>query len=495
MNTGISSSLAGRFRLAALTLAIALPALVNAATDTPEGSPQATSASVYADAIGSSRFERSGLRVEQGYTVESGNLYTRDGKDGKTGSLVVVRSPDGAVTALVDNPGGKRGLLLVDAQGKSTFKEDLPYDYMTPDTVESADSAEVSTPAVSDAQPGAMRYIDMLVAYSTATLGHIFDPVMNALAQLETANLGLRNSRVEDLELRLAAVNIFDVNHDTSSQGLANWQSMLHSWRSLYRADVNAAFTVGGDAGGRAYMPGYTSVNDIRYSGGAFRHEIGHNAGGNHCNDGSASYKFGYESDTSTTYLCGNMSPYYSTPAVNDASGNPLGNAQTADMARVWRENASDMVNYNTALPSPNMVFVSPPGRGYKAETKYFSVPQGAEVGFVALNPYNGPTQLVPYDPYTLTRVNVIMRNTVGNEFTIAFTAKRLRSAACSSQMNAYSGCTEDNRVGLQFSYLPGSQENVSLPPGIYNGALELEARDRGGSWRQKFIVALSVAK
>ncbi|WP_339483637.1 MULTISPECIES: hypothetical protein [unclassified Pseudomonas] len=61
MNTGNPFSTAGRSGLTALTLVLALPALVSAATDSPEDSLQATSASVYADAIGSARFERSAI--------------------------------------------------------------------------------------------------------------------------------------------------------------------------------------------------------------------------------------------------------------------------------------------------------------------------------------------------------------------------------------------------------------------------------------------------
>jgi hypothetical protein len=490
MHTRNAFATAGHFRLAALALAIALPVFVNAATDSPEGAPQATSASVYADAIGSSRFERSGFRVEQGYTVESGNLYTRDGK---TGSLVVVRSPDGGVIAIVDNP-GKRGLLLVDAQGKSTFKEDLPYDYMTPDTVE---SAEVSTPTVGDAQPGAMRYIDMLMAYSDNAMRELnSDPIAHALAQLESANLGLRNSRVEDLALRLAAVNVFDVSYETTGAGLSAWQSMLQSWRSLYGADVNAAYSLGGDAGGWGYVPGYTTVNDIRYSA-AFRHEIGHNAGGSHCNDGNlANYKFGYNNGTSRTYLCGNNSPYYSTPAVNDASGNPLGNARTADMARVWRENAARMSGYNPELPGLRMMLVSHPGNTYGQAATDLIIPGGesTSVAIVALSQEVGPIKLVANGLGNSSLLSVKLLNAEGNDVTVRVRASRLKER-CKSPMNVYAACTGPFPVFLRLEYTSIDTGNGELLPGYYNGLLELEAQSPDSDWKMPIKVAVSLRK
>ncbi|WP_434705794.1 hypothetical protein J3P85_10845 [Pseudomonas sp. Z1-12] len=492
MNTATSSSIVRRFRLAALTLAIALPALVNAATDTPEGAPQATSASVYADAIGSSRFERSGIRVEQGYTVESGNLYTRDGK---TGSLVVVRSPDGAVTAIVDNP-GKRGLLMVDAQGKSTFKEDLPYDYMTPDTVE---SAEVPSLAASKPPSSEPRYIDMLVGYSANALARLnADPVAYALAQLETANLGLRNSRVENLSLRLVGVNVFNLNEsveDITEMQLIMWKSKLKTYRDKYGADVIAAYAVGKSGiGGIATLGGDASLNSWRLPT-AFRHEIGHNAGGAHCNDNPANYNFGYNNGKTSTILCGNSSPYYSTPAVSDDHGLPLGNAQTADMARVWRENAARLTGYRAELPGMRMILVSPTGTD-PSVTARLSIPIGAgiDAGVVALDSATGPTQLVPYVQNSESRLNVKLLDGGGwREFDVTFLARRIRGS-CRSEMNSGTECTGDANVELELSYLPGG-DNASLPSGYYNGFLQLEARRPNSDWKLPINIGISVWK
>ncbi|OOG86868.1 hypothetical protein B0E42_09970 [Pseudomonas sp. A25(2017)] len=488
MNTGNPFSTAGRSGLTALTLVLALPALVSAATDSPENSPQATSASIYADTIGSARFERSAIKVEQGYTVESGNLYTRDGE---TGSLVVVRSPDGAVTAIVDEP-GKRGLLVVDAQGKSTFTQEPPNDYMTPDTVE---MSETSVPAVDSSKAGEPRYIDMLVAYTAYALGRLnTDPIAFALAQLESANLGLRNSRVENLSLRLAAVNVFDVTHDTSDPGLRAWQTMLEPYRTLYSTDVSAAYSVEGDAGGRALLSGYTSVNNWELPA-AFRHEVGHNAGGQHCNDNPSKYNFGYNNGKSRTYLCGNQVPYYSTPAINDAHGLPLGNAQTADMARVWRENTARLTGYNPELPGLRMMVVSPPGTDPSVIARlYLPIEAGADAGVVALDSATGPTQLVPYVNHSETRLNVKLRNAAGVDVNVSLIARRER-ASCRSEMNSGSGCSSVSGMYLELRYFPMSGSNASLPSGYYNGLLKLEVRQANSDWKLPVNIAISVKK
>lgn len=489
MNAAASSSMAGRFRLAALTLAIALPALVNAATDTPEGSPQATSASVYADAIGSSRFKRSKIRVEQGYTVESGNLYTRD-RD--TGSLVVVRSPDGAITAIVDEP-GKRGLLVVDAQGKSTFTQEPPNDYMTPDTVE---MSETSVPAVDNSKAGEPRYIDMLVAYTAYALGRLnTDPIAFALAQLESANLGLRNSRVENLSLRLAAVNVFDVAHDTSSQGLRAWQDMLAPYRALYSTDVSAAYSVAAGAGGRAYAPGYTSVNNWAQPA-AFRHEVGHNAGGIHCNDNRSKYNFGYNNGKSSTYLCGNNVPYYSTPAINDAHGLPMGNAQTADMARVWRENTARLTGYNPELAGLRMLVVS--GNEDQVAT-YIRVPGIERLyrgGVVALSQSVGPIELAPGTDEKFTMLNAKLLNAAGSEVLVKLRGARVEEAQLGwrehMNSNRYLGLLS-SPLGLEIQY--DARDNEALPVGYYNGLLKLEARRIDSDWTQPINIIVSVRK
>lgn len=488
MNIGNSFAAAGFSRLAALAFALALPSLVSATTNSREESPQATSASVYADVIGSARFERSAIKVEQGYTVESGNLYTRDGD---TGSLVVVRSPSGAITLLVDQA-GKRRFLVMDTQGTSSITEEPFLDYLKSDTV----AAVTQIPRAKDDVTSAVdpHFIDLLVAYNVGALREInADPIAYALVQIETVNLGLRNSLVSNLSLRLVAVNVFDVSYDTSSGGLHSWKSKLDDYRTLYHADVSAAFTSDTEHGvaGMAFVFGDTSVN-WSLGFGAFRHEIGHNAGGGHCNDNPASYHFGYDNGKSSTYLCGNGSPYYSTPAVRDAHGLPLGNAQTADMARVWRENTVRMTGYKTELPGLRMLLVSPSGTQSEAFATLIIPAVGIHAGVVALSRDIGPTELTTASAARETMLTVPLYNAAGIEMPVKLRATR-RRGNCTTAMNVGVSCSPYDKLDFDITYK--SSDNPALPVGYYNGLLKLEAKSPDSNWSMPINIAISTRK
>ncbi|MBI6619203.1 hypothetical protein YA0783_12905 [Pseudomonas corrugata] len=492
MNTENPSSTAGCARLAALTLLLALPAVVSAATDSPEDSPQATSTSVYADAIGSARFERSAIKVEQGHTVESGNLYTRDGE---TGSLVVVRSPDGAVIARIDEP-GKRGLLRVDAQGLASFTP-----ASTNDSRES-DAVETQEPMGRDVTiSGEHRYIDLLMAFSDYALSKMsVDPLAFAFLQVEELNLRLRNSLVTNVSLRLAAVNIFDVPYDTSIQGLASWQGLLSPYRSLYKTDLNAAYGgwEGGTAG-RGYQPGYSSVLGWTTSGSdTFGHELAHNAGGKHCWDQDGrDYNFGHDNGKTKTSLCyGNRAPYFSNPAVRDAHGLPLGNAQTADMARVWRENTARLTGYNPELAGLRMLVVS--GNEDQVAT-YIRVPGIERLyrgGVVALSQSVGPIELAPGTDEKFTMLNAKLLNAAGSEVLVKLRGTRVEEAQLGwrehMNSNRYLGLLS-SPLGLEIQY--DARDNEALPVGYYNGLLKLEARRIDSDWTQPINVIVSVRK
>ncbi|WP_260954549.1 hypothetical protein [Pseudomonas citri] len=484
MNTGSSFTTTATF---IFLLGLLAAGCRNTETASQMDTPQPTAASVYADAIGSARFERSAVKVEQGYTVESGNLYTRDGE---TGSLVVVRSPDGAVTSIIDEP-GKRGLLVVDTKGKSTFTEEPAYDYLTPDALDSKDSEPAAKQGAIKA--GEHQYIDMLVAYSAAAFARLnTDPVAYALAQLETANLGLRNSLVADLSLRLAAVNVFDVDYGMTDDGIFAWQTKLSPYRRLYSSDVNAVYIEGG--GGLAYVGGYTSVNG-RSSPEAFRHEIGHNVGGSHCNNNPARYSFGYHNGKSQTYLCGNKVPYYSTPAVRDAHGLPLGDAQTADMARVWRENGAWLSGFHPELPGLRMMLVSSSGEdAYAFATLNIPVTLAENAAIVALSESVGPTSMIPSSSNnTKTTLSARLLNAKGKEVTVQFRAQR-RRASCLTEINVSNMCA-GFPLHLEIKYYPQFGSNASLPRGYYNGLLKLEARSSDSNWKMPINIAVSIRK
>lgn len=476
------------YRCATATLVFILGVpMSNGATEGQENTPQPTSASVYADAIGDARFVRSAIHVEQGYTIESGNLYAREGE---TGSLVVVRSPDGTVTSIIDEP-GKRGLLVVDMKGESTFIEEPAYDYLTPDTLESEDSESAAKKG--SIYAGGHQYIDMLMAYSAAALARLnTDPVAYALAQLETANLGLRNSLVADLSLRLAAVNVFDVGYGMTDDGIFAWETALSTYRRLYSSDVNAVYVEG--VGGLAYVGGYTSVNG-RSSPAAFRHEIGHNVGGSHCNNNPARYSFGYNNGKSQTYLCGNKVPYYSTPAVSDIHGLPLGDAQTADMARVWRENGAWLSGFHPELPGLRLMLVSPSGEDpYAFATLGIPATLPANVAIVALSGSVGPTSMIPSSSNnTKTTLSARLLNAQGKEVAVQFRAQR-RRASCLTEINVSNMCA-GFPLYLEIKYYPQFGSNASLPRGYYNGLLKLEARSSDSNWKMPINIAISIRK
>ena len=110
-----------------------------------------------------------------------------------------------------------------------------------------------------------------------------------------------------------------------------------------------------GEAGGRAFLGGYLSDNGLRGSSppvAVFRHEVGHNVGGGHCpgdsNIRGFPYAHGYNNGQrgQRTILCGNSLNMYSNPDILDSQGIPLGDPETADMARVWRERAETMSSH-----------------------------------------------------------------------------------------------------------------------------------------------------
>lgn len=298
--------------------------------------PPAGGVEAYASVIAPAVFERASSQVIQGYRVESGTLRM---PDNRRGSLVVVHGLDGAMTALVDEP-GKRGVLQISATGKRSFTESGDENFR------SADTLKVAKPVRPAAKTGGLQIVDVLVGFSRQSADWLVDPLAFALAQVETVNVGLRNSQVQGVEVRLAGVQIVDADRRVTVDTLDQVQTIFAQGMASSGADLVAAFFVGTlwDASGWAYIYGRGTVQRAR-SATAFRHEIGHNAGGEHCygddpDDHQWVPRFGYDNGKSATILCGNDDPYYSNPLLRDEHGLPLGDAGTANMALTWREMA-----------------------------------------------------------------------------------------------------------------------------------------------------------
>ena len=120
---------------------------------------------------------------------------------------------------------------------------------------------------------------------------------------------------------------------------------------------------------------------------------MGHNVGGHHCYpDSGNNYKHGYNAGGGvTTNLCGNSHPYYSTLDVT-VNGKVIGDAKTANMARLWREQAGRLSSYSPAFQGARLIYVS--GRE-PARLTVAPAQMRLRVGVVARSSDVGPTSLI----------------------------------------------------------------------------------------------------
>ena len=373
-----------------------------------------TSPTLYAADIGLARFERSSIKAIAGYTIESGILLE---PDKQVGSLVIVRANDGSLTILVERP-DKSGLLRVSHQGKRTFTPDKPYDFTRRDAIECFNHPWVAVIPATTATDE-IKIIKLLVGFSRAAADQVGDPYSYALAQVETVNLALRNSRVEDVLLSLVGLQIIEENPLLSSDFLSAMPHTFYRGIQHLDPDLVSAFLHDSSDGyaGWGSIRGRYSAQVTQYNT-SFRHEIGHNAGGQHCNDGTGSYNHGYNNGKSSTCMCGNTVPYYSTPGLLDQHGLPLGNAETADMARVWRENAVRMSSYAPPLVGERLILATTADEGTATLVISASQEHGW-AGIVALSAVQGPTQL-EIDPVgEFTWLTIKVQDNQGPEYDV----------------------------------------------------------------------------
>jgi hypothetical protein len=310
-----------------------------------------STAELYEDVIKPGVFELSSSKVIEGYTVESGNLVM---PDNSLGSLVTVRSADGSLTALVEKP-KESGLLVVDTQGKSTFKIPVTKNYSQSDfIVDEVEFRRLSkTKPIIASEP---KVIDIFLGYTQVAVDLVGEPHRHALAFVENVNLAFRNASVSGVSLRLVGTQVVAENYPIIGATLGNLFEIFSIGIKNSAPDV--VYGVLGDhpennANGWGFMPGRSAIGyALRPT--TFLHELGHNAGGSHCSaDGGAPvpYGYGFNNGTTSTVQCGEGSINYSSPTLRDQHGNPLGNATTADMARVWRENAERLSSYSFGPP------------------------------------------------------------------------------------------------------------------------------------------------
>lgn len=237
-----------------------------------------------------------------------------------------------------------------------------------PQSTSAANNTPAATAAplveVAGEQDTSGRYvIDVFIGFSTAAAESSYvNNQLEATAQMyiETVNTALKNSKVNNVYLRLVGTGV-----SPNNPGVVT--SVLSDVKTWFKGDIErtAPDLIGmvqmptgapGSAGGWAGLRGDTHVIGAPWPS-AYRHEVGHNVGGVHCPDGTG-YHFGYSMGPGLgTIQCGNDLAYYSSPLVQDEHGNVLGTAESSDMARLWRERAAEMsANRIHTVPFPSIV-------------------------------------------------------------------------------------------------------------------------------------------
>lgn len=190
--------------------------------------------------------------------------------------------------------------------------------------------------------------IDLFVGYSTAAVSSIGSANLTAYANdmVASVNNGLTNSEVDNVRLRLVGTGITSNNPGVVTSVLRDGPNWFASGLSSSGADllcvVQEPTNAPGSALGWGNKPGWVAVAAVNRTT-VYRHEVGHNAGSGHCDNGITPYAAGYDNGHWKTHMCGNKVNYYSNPDVLDDQGTPIGNPNTANNARLWRERAAAM--------------------------------------------------------------------------------------------------------------------------------------------------------
>jgi hypothetical protein len=191
--------------------------------------------------------------------------------------------------------------------------------------------------------------IDVFFGFSEQAAAQLGDIDAEATMLTESANSGLVNSEVEDVRLRLVGTTTAPYHEGIRWQFLDELESWFGDEASEAGADllawVDTPTGAADEAGGWAYVMGYTTMVGSPWPT-AWRHEVGHNAGGSHCKpEGGSPFSYGYgftDGGNIRTHMCGNQINYYSTPDVSYQNVT-IGTDNAENMARVWRERGEAM--------------------------------------------------------------------------------------------------------------------------------------------------------
>lgn len=196
-----------------------------------------------------------------------------------------------------------------------------------------------------------VHIVDLFVGFSNAAARGI-DPDLVGNQMAAEVNNGLRNSEVTNIKVRYVGAGFTDDDRGVVTSWLNDAVIDEHFGDEIGRLKPDLVAVVqtydsgNSTAAGWGQAPGTLSVNAIDGIIPISRHEIGHNAGSIHCPTGDG-YNFGWEVRRGVgTHMCGNQLNFYSNPFVFDASGNPMGDVNNANMAQVWRDRADVMSGF-----------------------------------------------------------------------------------------------------------------------------------------------------
>ncbi|BBP80607.1 hypothetical protein PHLH8_02490 [Pseudomonas sp. Pc102] len=292
--------------------------------------------------------------------VMTGQLEGRARTLSAPGEMTLAARPDGSFIALLPDA---NAIIRGDANGQQSLIHLDPGAAFDPSSIDYIANDGSEPPAQKESRSGLRSFqvdrnvqgetvIDLLAGFSQAAADYIGDHEAYALVQVASVNRALQQSKVQGVRLRLVGTQVVPKDVAITSPNVNQVRNVFAEGMRRYSPDVVASFVVGipgeNTAVGWGQLPGRYTINSIKSST-VFRHELAHNIGGSHCSDGSH-YRFGYNNGRVGTILCGNHVGYFSNPDVKDSRGVPLGNATTANMARVWRENAARMSAYSPSV-------------------------------------------------------------------------------------------------------------------------------------------------
>ncbi|NRB40309.1 MAG: hypothetical protein HRU20_17880 [Pseudomonadales bacterium] len=270
--------------------------------------------------------------------------------------VILVESHNDTIMASIETPENK-WLIMPDINNQQQYLIKRESPAMDDDIIEDPEHAKLEKTllgigmapeeiprAAPDIDGNGDTVIDIFMGFSEKALPYVQDKDAYALMQIATVNNALENSKIDNIRVRLVGTGTTDQHMGMSSYQLPLLKDWFADDINKYSPDVVTGFmiwdeTFENQATGWGYVNGYYNINDIK-SPNAFRHELGHNIGGSHCNN-NAAYNFGYNNGMTKTHQCGNNINYYSNPDVTDMYGLAIGDPNTGNMAKIWRDNAS----------------------------------------------------------------------------------------------------------------------------------------------------------